>query len=221
MSRSMTRLAVIALSALFSACATGPSGPPPLNAASRYVLQVEPGIDRIALAAHEDGLSGAQKAALADLAARFVQARADVIRIEAPAGEDPVAVQVAWNTRDALASFGVPAERLQVVSYNAPAPRAPILAGFETLRASIPNCAVTQSAMGSNFSNQPSSAFGCSVTANLAAQIANPRDIVAPAALAAADTARRGKVFDTYRDGALTSAPQEPLIQGQIARAVD
>lgn len=219
----MTRLiAAAAASALLSACAaTGPTGAPPLNATSRYVLQVEPDIDRIALAVHEQGLSNTQLAALGALAARFVQARAAVIRVEAPTGDDPVAHQVAWTTRDALIARGVPAERILVVSYAAPAARAPVLAGFETLRAVVPNCAAAQSPMGSNFSNQPSSSFGCALTANLAAQIANPRDIVAPAALAASDSGRRGKVFDTYRAGAPTSAPQEPLIDGAISQAVE
>lgn len=214
--------AVAVVSALVSACAaTGSTGAPPLTATSRYVLQVEPGVDRIALAVHDNGLSITQQAALAALASRFVQARADVIRIETPTGDDPVAHQAAWNTRDALAARGVPVERLQIVSYDAPAARAPILAGFETLQAYIPNCAVTQSVTGANFSNQPSTSFGCAVTANLAAQIANPRDIVAPAALGSSDTARRGKVFDSYRAGVITSAPQEPLIDGEISKAVD
>jgi pilus assembly protein CpaD len=215
-------VALAAVAALVSACAaTGSTGALPLTATSRYVLQVEPGVDRIALAVHADGLSDTQQAALTDLAARFVQARADIIRIETPTGDDPVAHQAAWNTRDALIARGVPAARLRVVSYDAPAARAPILAGFETVRAHIPNCAAAQSVMGSNFSNQPSSSFGCAVTANLAAQIANPRDIVTPADIAAADMGRRGKVFDTYRGGAKTSAPQEPLINGEVSKAVD
>jgi pilus assembly protein CpaD len=215
-------VAVAAVSALVSACAaTGPTAAPPLTATSRYVLEVEPGIDRIALAVHDDGLSTTQQAALTDLAARFFQARGEFIRIETPTGDDPVTHQVAWSTRDALIARGVPAARLQVVSYDAPAARAPILAGFETVRAFIPNCAAAQSVVGSNFSNQPSSSFGCAVTANLAAQIANPRDIVAPAALAPPDTGRRGKVFDTYRVASTTSAAQEPLIDGQISKAVD
>lgn len=219
----MIRLAaVFAVSALVSACVSaGSAGAPPLTATSRYVLQVEPGVDRIALAVHDNGLSTTQQAALADLAARFAQARGDIIRVETPTGDDPVAHQVAWNTRDALVARGVPAARVQVVSYAAPAARAPILAGFETVQAFVPNCAATQAGMRSSFSNQPSASFGCAVTANLAAQIANPRDIVAPAALAASDTGRRGKVFDTYRAGATTSAPQEPLIDGEISRAVD
>ncbi|UQV17374.1 hypothetical protein MU852_10650 [Brevundimonas albigilva] len=50
-------LMLLAAGAGLSACATADdaAAPPPLNALSRYVLQVEPGVDRIALAVHERG----------------------------------------------------------------------------------------------------------------------------------------------------------------------
>lgn len=214
-------LALAACAGMVSACASTGALPPPLTPTSRYVLQVEPGMDRIALAVHDQGLSGNQQAALAALAGRFAASRADVIRVEAPAGDDPAAARAAWGVRDALAALGVPAERVLVTAYAAPDPRAPVLAGFEVLTAHVPNCAEAQRASVSSFSNQPSAAFGCAVTANLAAQIANPRDIVAPAAVGAAEAGRRAKVFDTYRAGTPTSAPQEPLVNGRISRAVD
>ena len=214
-------LALAACTGIVSACASTDPLPPPLTPTSRYVLQVEPGMDRIALAVHDQGLSGNQQAALAALAGRFAASRADVIRVEAPTGDDPAAARAAWGVRDALAALGVPAERVLVTAYAAPDPRAPVLAGFEVLTAHVPNCAEAQRASVSSFSNQPSAAFGCAVTANLAAQIANPRDIVAPAAIDAAEAGRRAKVFDTYRAGTPTSAPQEPLVNGRISRAVD
>ena len=222
---SVNRSALILLGAAcvgLSACAsTEVQGPPPLTPTSRFVLQVEPGIDRIALAVHDQGLSGNQQAALSALAGRFAAARADVIHVEAPAGDDPVAARAAWGVRDALASLGVPAERVVVTAYAAPNPRAPVLAGFEVLRAHVPNCAAMQQPVGANFSNQPSAAFGCAVTANLAAQIANPRDIVTPAEMGPADSARRGKVLEVYRAGTITSASQEPLVNGRISQAVE
>ena len=77
MRRAVNRYAIPLLLAAagLSACATGTgdAGPPPLNALSRYVLQVEPGVDRIALAVHENGLSGNQQAALGALAGRFAR----------------------------------------------------------------------------------------------------------------------------------------------------
>ncbi|WP_224761113.1 hypothetical protein [Brevundimonas aurantiaca] len=76
----MTRLSFLPLALLagaalgLSACVGGPGslgGEPPLTPASRYALQVETGLDRIALAVHDDGLSANQNAALAALVERF------------------------------------------------------------------------------------------------------------------------------------------------------
>jgi pilus assembly protein CpaD len=71
------------------------------------------------------------------------------------------------------------------------------------------------------YANDQTPGFGCAVTANLAAQIANPRDIVAPRGMGAPDMDRRAKVFDTYRAGQQTSAPQETLVDGEVSQAVD
>jgi len=222
MRRTVTRSIVAVLAVIMAGCTTvEPSSPPLRGATSRYVLEVEPGVDRIALAVHENGLSSNQHAALAALAGRFAQAQAEVIRVEAPSGDDPVSAQAAWAMRDALSSLGVPAERVLVMAYDAPNPRAPVLAGFEILRARIPDCAQDRRALGANYSNQTSAGFGCAITANLAAQIANPRDIVGPAGLQPADSSRRAKVFETYRAGTPTSAPQEQLIDGRISQAVE
>ena len=62
MSRKINRTALAALSTAFAlslgACVGGPAslgGEPPLTPTSRYVLQVEPNLDRIALAVHDAG----------------------------------------------------------------------------------------------------------------------------------------------------------------------
>jgi pilus assembly protein CpaD len=223
MRRAVNRIAIPLLTALaLSSCATASDLPEgPAHSLSRYSLQVEPGVDRIALAVHETGVSPNQQAALGALANRFAVEQADVIRIEAPSGNDPVAAQAAWSVRETLARMGVPAERLVVIAYEAPDPRAPVLAGFETLRARIPDCAAEVRTPVVTYANEQSPGFGCAVTANLAAQIANPRDIVAPRGMSAPDMDRRAKVFDTYRAGQQTSAPQETLVDGEVSQAVD
>lgn len=218
-----TAIALLFAASALGACATSstPGQLPPLTSLSNYVLEVEPGLDRIALAVHDNGLSANQQAALTALVQRFAVEQADVIRIEGPSGGDPVSARITWSVRDALTGMGVPSNRLQVVAYEAPNPRAPVLAGFETVRAHIPNCAATPAQLGGSWSNQASPDFGCAVTANLAAQIANPRDIVQPRGMSGADQGRRSKVFELYRAGTATSAPQEELVNGRISKAVD
>lgn len=212
---------VIAASALaLAACASG-STPPPLTPLSQYVLQVQPGVDRIALAVHDQGLSANQRAALHSLVERFSEARAEVLTVEAPAGDDPAAVAQAYAVRDTLQALGVPGQMIQVVGYQGPDPRAPVLAGFQTVRAHIPDCAAQPRQMAGRASNAVSSGFGCAVTANLAAQIDNPRDIVGPRALQPGDSGRAAVVFARYRQGEATSAPQEAMVNGRISNAVD
>lgn len=193
----------------------------PMTPLSRYALQVEPGLDRIALAVHDEGLSANQHDALRDLAARYGASGSGQVRIESPAGDDPVAVEQAYAVRTFLQAAGVPADRIQMAAYNAPDARAPVLAGFETLRASIPDCATEARNMGVRTSNQSSGGFGCAITANMAAQIADPRDILGARRMSPADSGRAAVVFDNYRRGQVSSTPQEPLVNGRISGAVE
>lgn len=215
-------LVTVAAAAVLGGCAsTGSSEAPPLTPLSRYSLRVEPGLDRIALAVHEDGLSANQQAAVDDLARRYMASGVGSVRVEGPAGEDPAAARQTWAVRSALQSAGLPAERIVVASYAAPDPKAPILAGFETVRAVVPNCAAEPRDMGGRFSNASSVGLGCAVNANLAAQIADPRDIVGHRQISPPDSGRAAVVFDNYRKGEVTSAAQEPLVEGRIAQAVE
>jgi pilus assembly protein CpaD len=200
-------------------CASVPDAP--VTPLSRYALQVEPGLDRIALAVHDQGLSTNQRNALNGLVARYGTSGAGHVRIESPAGDDPVALQQAYAVRTFLQDAGVPGDRIQMAAYVAPDPRAPVLAGFETIRASTPDCAAEARSMGARFSNQSSGGFGCAVTANMAAQIADPRDILGARPMTPADSGRAAVVFDNYRKGEVSSTPQEPLVSGRISGAVE
>ncbi|HYD28557.1 CpaD family pilus assembly protein [Brevundimonas sp.] len=214
-------LAAAAATVLAGCASTGSPAGQPLTPLSRYSLRVEPGLDRIALAVHEDGLSSNQQAALNDLAGRYMASGVGQVRIEGPSGEDPAAARQTWAVRSALQAAGLPADRIVVASYAAPDPRAPVLAGFETVRAAIPNCAAEPRAMEGRFSNEASIGLGCAINANLAAQIADPRDIVGHRPISPADSGRAAVVFDNYRKGEVTAAPQEQLVEGRIARAVE
>lgn len=220
-----TLLISLAASALLAGCVGGPAegpGPIPLTPTQRFSLQVEPGIERIALAVHDTGLSANQQNAVIDLANRFGQDGAASILIEAPSGQDVVANDLAWRVKGVLEQIGVPAHQLQVVAYNAPDPRAPVLVGYETLRARVPQCGREWGNLARTANNQTSANFGCAVTANLAAQIANPRDIVAPRTMTPVDGARRSVVIDKYRKGEPTAAVREELVSNQqVSNAVD
>lgn len=213
----------VLLAAPLAACSgAAGSGPAPLTPTSRFALQVEPGIDRVALAVHETGLSENQNLALRDMVNRFAVEGAPMLTVEAPSGDDPVSSSTAWAIKGALEAQGVPPYQVRVVTYVAPDPRAPVLVGFDTVRAAVPQCGTSWTNLGRTGANAGYANFGCAVNANLAAQIADPRDIVRPRGIEPGSAARRAVVFDKYRLGEPTAAVRETMIENQrVSNAVD
>lgn len=223
MNRSILILPALALAMTVGACAgAAGSGPQPITPTQRFALAVEPGVDRVALAVHETGLSPNQTRALADMVNRYAAEGATMLTVEAPSGDDPVASDLAWRIKGALEAQGVPPYQVQVVTYVAPDPRAPVLVGFDTVRAAVPRCGTSWTNLGRTGANAGYANFGCAVTANLAAQIANPRDIIQPRGVEPGSAARRSVVFEHYRAGEQTAAERETMIEGQrVSDAVD
>jgi pilus assembly protein CpaD len=72
--------------------------------------------------------------------------------------------------------------------------------------------------------NHTSKNFGCSVQQNIAAMVADPRDLLGPGAMGPVDTARRAIVMDHYQKGEITQADKhildKPNEQGADASSV-
>lgn len=211
---SFLALAAAALAAAaLGACTTTAAGdgPRPLTPTSRYALEARPAMQEIALAPRADGLSRAQYVALGELAMR---ADGKPIVVRAP-GSDPVSVHSATNARAALQEMGAD---VRMGAYDG-APGAPVLVGFNSYEAVVPQCGnwtnLTATRDNAGYAN-----FGCAVTANMAAQIANPADIVAPRDMDPTDAARRSTVLGKYRAGELTSAETNENSSGAVSRVV-
>jgi len=56
--------------------------------------------------------------------------------------------------------------------------------------------------------------FGCSVQQNIAAMVADPRDLLGPGAMGPVDTERRAAVMDHYRKGEVTQAAKHSAEAG-------
>ena len=62
--------------------------------------------------------------------------------------------------------------------------------------------------------------FGCAVTANVAAQIADPSDLLGPRPTDPSDAGRRAVVLDKYRKGQRTGAATDNRADGAVSNAV-
>jgi pilus assembly protein CpaD len=213
-------LALLAL----GACAGGHDGKaaldPPVTPSERYSIEVKPDPMELKLAAHAGGLSAAQVDALRDFVARWNDTERGPITIKAPEhGPDRAGVyRTASDTRDFLVSAGVPATDVRLVGYDAAGDdRAPLLVGFLRYQAKGPHCGQSWSDLSHTDANDGYPEFGCAVTANIAAQLAYPADLLHPEAASPPDADRRDMVLGKYRQGQTTSSAVDPQAQTSLS----
>ena len=187
-----------------------------------YKLHAEEQADQILLAVHAQGLSAAQDEAVRQLAARWREGGARSIEISAPQGVDAAAVyRMAQVVRDRLIAEGVPVAAVQQLAYDAGGdPKAPLKVSFTRFQAVIPACGKSWENLTATKDNEVQSNFGCAVTANMAAMIADPADIAGPHPSGSADAGRRIAVIQAYRKGEVTSGATDTKASGVVSNAV-
>jgi pilus assembly protein CpaD len=224
--RAPVSLVALAAVGALGACTT-PLGPDraatPLTPTEQYTVQVEQAPDQLALAPHAEGLSANQNAAVAGFVARWRESGRAEIAIQTPADGDPSAVdRTASGLLNLLLGAGVPGEKVRVAPYDAAGiPGAPILASFLRYEARGPNCQGGWDNLSATKDNNPTSHFGCANTANFAAMVADPRDLISPRVSEPGDAARRGVVLGKYRNGEPTSTARDSQAVGAVSSAVN
>lgn len=216
MIRTASRLLPVLLAAAsLQACATAshedrPVASNAITPTEQFPIQVRQTPDQVQLAIHERGLSEGQQAALMALVDRWRETGGGAVTIQAPRGPgDGLARLYAEAATHALVDFGVPLEHVRLVGYDAaPGKPAPLIVGFASYEAQGPTCGHFDN-LTSTGSNKPFANFGCATSANFAAQIANPRDLMAPRDMTPADATRRSVVLEKYRKGEVTSTAQD------------
>ena len=143
----------------------------------------------------------------------FLQHGNGAISISAPAGGDASAAIAYFGER--LADAGVPRERILVGTRAATDGRVEL--GYIGYEATTSACGDWSQNLGDTSSNRVDPNFGCAVQHNIAAQIADPRDLVAPRTMGTGDASRRATVYDNYKNGKPTGATLTPDQSAAVA----
>lgn len=227
---SLSKLAVAGLVlTLLSACAAPLAEPETALAARTETAQwsdrvrIDAHPDEILLALHPEGLSAAQTQALDGLLRRWLAAEARQIVVSAPINGtgNGNGGRMAVAARQRLIAMGAPSAKVQVISYDAGgAPGAPLKVGFLRYTAQVPQCGGWEN-IAATRDNAAYQNFGCAVTANMAAQVANPEDLLSARAEGPIDSGRRATVLDKYRKGQVTASAKDDQSNGIVSKVVN
>ncbi|MFN3512116.1 MAG: CpaD family pilus assembly protein [Phenylobacterium sp.] len=229
MSRKMIRHAVLlAAAGVLAACATTVDQQgqvaEPLTPTEQWRAELSTHPEEILLAAHASGLSPRQADALAAFAAGWREVEGGTITIQAPSGgaEPASAYRAAEAARAFLVAQGVPGDLIRTVGYR-PGDEgpAPLRIGYLRHSVLLPECGREWTNIARSASNRVQPNFGCAVTANMAAQIANPADLAGPRSFEPGDAQRRGVVLDKYRKGEPTATAVDKQANGAVSRVVN
>jgi pilus assembly protein CpaD len=171
-------------------------------------------------------LTPTQRAEAAALASSWRQEATGGIVIEMPVGSpnERAAASASREIRSILSSAGVPARAIEVRPYPAqdPVRLGTIRVNYPRMAAETGPCGLWPHDIGPTYdpiywANKPAWNHGCANQRNLAAQVAEPADLVQPRSETPVLAARRNTVTDKYRKGEPTATQSPDANKGKIS----
>jgi len=167
----------------------------------------------------ERTLSENQRRALDQVASRAAWTNGAPVDVEIVTAGDPAAVAAGRGMAEYLYAHDVAAKDLAVKSTQDQAPDI-VTVNLVFYRAHRLECNQSWENLTATGANHTYQNFGCAVTANLAAQVADPRDLDHAAAATPPDAGRKSTVLDNYRQGKITSAQTDETAKANISDAI-
>lgn len=153
--------------------------------------------------AGDRGMTGDQRDTLLGFLDGYDKSAAPALTIAIPLGSaNEVAAMVAGRDFARLAAAsGINRKRIVMTSYQSASAEAsaPVRVSFVAVKAQTDKCGRWPEDLLETSENKHYADFGCSYQNNLAAQMANPADLLGPRKSTDIDAENRGKVIDVYR----------------------
>lgn len=175
------------------------------------MVSQQPSTMNVRVARGSQGLTPAQKGQIATFLERYRVADAGnsklVISVPSGSSNEAAAARAVSEVRHLITAYGFSEANVAVEPYrDARDASAPIRLSYLRYVAEAPECGRWPSNLADELRNLSYPNFGCAQQRNLAAQVANPADLLGPRTVEPADAERRAVVLDRYRQGRTTGA---------------
>jgi pilus assembly protein CpaD len=207
-------LAMVGCAAMLAGCTTDQAAikEVPGDHRQRHPIAIREGVHTVEIfvGSRRGELTLDQRADVLAFAQTWRRDAAGGIRIELPSGtvNQVAAANALQEVRSILTNMGVPPQDIEVRPYRPGDPRtmATLRLNYPRMVASAGPCGMWPHDLGPTLDRVDSENieywnFGCSLQRNVAAQVANPADLVQPRGETPAYTQRRTMVVEKYRRG--------------------
>ncbi len=167
----------------------------------------------------EPSLSDNQRRALDQVASHAAWTNDAPVDVQIITSGNPAAVAAGRGMAEYLYAHDVAAKDLSVKSTQDQAADI-VTVNLVFYRAHRLDCNRSWENLTATGANHAYQNFGCAITANLAAQVADPRDLDHPAAATSGDAGRKSTVLDNYRQGKITAAQADDNAKANISTAI-
>ncbi len=214
-SKNILRAASVLAVMLAGSCAA-PSENLPLtqDGAANHPITVEPSYRSLKLS-YAGSLSQGDSEKLQAFVGDYLARGNGAISISVPSG--PYASKTIAALGETLAAMGVPRSKILVGMQDQSASDGRVEIGYIGYEAHTAPCGDWSVNAADTSLNLPMPNFGCAVQHNIAAQVADPRDLAEPRGLAPADAARRMQVLNKYEQGQTTSSQKTQSQSGAVS----
>lgn len=147
------------------------------------------------------------------------------LQVPPPGVHDHAVQRSIHQVRGIVAREGVDGSVVQVRSYGNltayPDQAAPLRMVFQRYTAEAGPCGEWPTNLGHNPQNREHHNFGCAYQRAMAAQVADPRDLLGPRGVGERNPVRRADVFEKYQRGEVTSAAQDEASQATVSEVAE
>jgi pilus assembly protein CpaD len=174
------------------------------------ILQEREEVLDLPVGTNDTKLSVNQRNAVNGVVSAYASGGSGPIRILAPSGSanEAAAGRIAHQIAEHLQKRGPSNGQVSLDYYQSSSNEvAPVRIAYQSMSAQTGKCGRWPEDILNSSENKHYANFGCSYQNNLAAQIANPADLLGPQGTGPIDAERRGVVIDDYRDGSLVLSP--------------
>ncbi len=167
------------------------------------------------------GLSYVQRNRIQTFVANFKESGSETLKIKSPSSvaNDVAAAGAVAEVRRIIERNAIPRSNIRMVNYRPRNRRgsSAVILSYRRYQAVASECGTWPDSASKTSENKPVWSFGCASQNNLAAMVANPKDLIMPRNSAPADAQRRDKVFELYRAGEVTTAVRSDAETGTVS----